>query len=165
MSGRLFTVAALGLIAAVWLGWDAGNVELPPRSAAPPLPWSLPKPVHVALAPALAELKSRHPWTGLFTLNAASVTGVARRVAKPAAAGAGPVPPSWRLAGIVERSDSRFALITSGAGPAARLAYLRVGDQLPDGSRLVGIAADSATIADAKTPARQRIYRLYGEKR
>ena len=168
---RLVAVAiAVLLAAALVLGWQAGDTPLPPPAKAEPAKWSLPKLTHSDATADLAVLKNRHPWSGLFTLGPTAAAPGGPAVpggnAAPGGPGAHPAaapPPSWRLAGVVERGEDRFALVAPGPG-TGELSYLRLGDRLPDGSTLVAIAPDSATTADAKSPARRRVYRLFGEK-
>jgi hypothetical protein len=161
--GRLLTVAALVLLAAaVVLGWQAGDAPLMPPPSADRAPWSLPPRPHSDAAAAMAALEARRPWGEVTSpAQAAAAAGAAGGAGQPNAAAASS---AWRLAGIVERGQDHFALIASGVGPGLHLAYLRVGDRLPDGSVLLRIATDSATIANAKASAQPRIYRLFGEK-
>jgi hypothetical protein len=152
---RLAIAVLVVFAGALVLGWGAGDATLPaaPTAAAPP--WSMPSPRPDDPSRDLALLTARHPWSA----------GAASDPAAAAAAAAAAAHPSWRLEGVVVRGRERFALVGAGTAAAAPLAYLRVGDRLPDGGVLVAIASDSATVRDPRLPAQPRVYRLFGEKR
>ena len=158
---RLAIPAAVIFVCAAALGWNAGDTEVPKTAPAPPIRWSLPQPVAADPAKDLVVIAGERPWKGEYAVTGSGLPGGGTASAGPAP----PAPPIWRLAGIVERGADSFALIVSGSGPERQVAYLRIGDALPDGSRLVALSRDSATAAGGKPPADgSRVYRLFGEK-
>jgi hypothetical protein len=152
-SPRLAVPIGIVFAGAVLLGWNAGDVAVPPPAPLPPIRWSLPRPRVAETAKDFAVVTAGRPWNRHSPLASGTRPGQGR----PGAAA-----PSWRLAGIVERGGAGFALIASGAGATAKLDYLRIGDRLPDGSVLLALGRDSATAAAGKS--RPRIYRLFGKK-
>lgn len=156
--GRLIRLGIpIGVIflCSVFLGWNAGDTPIPPAVRVAPAPWSLPQAEVPESAKDLAIVTSGHPW------NRGSASADAGASPAPAAAA-----PTWRLAGIIQRNDQRFALIASGPDAAAKLDYLGIGDALPDGSVLVDIMQDSAAVEGGKAPAAgRRVYRLFDKKK
>jgi hypothetical protein len=63
----------------------------------------------------------------------------------------------WRLSGIVDLNGKSWAVImTPGVGKAPPSSKSsKIGDELPDGSKLVAIAKTQITVADAKGQQRQ----------
>ena len=152
---RLAIPAALIFACAVVLGWNAGDTIVPMAAAPAPIRWSLPQPKADDAARDMAALTTAKPWHRDFP-------GLRPAAPTPGQAAAA----DWRLAGIVDRDEERYALVLSGAGAAAKIAYLQVGDTLPDGSVIVALTRDSAAAEGGKPPAHgHRIYRLFGEKR
>jgi hypothetical protein len=141
----VLTGAAVAVAAA--LGWQAGAMTRTARPE-PPAIWSLPSPRATDIDGALAILAARKPWGG-----SNSFTESEGPVALSAA---------WRLVGIVQRAEQRYALVLIGSGPAARLEYRAVGETLPDGSKLVQIDVDSVTSSSASPPPTgRRVLRLF----
>ena len=145
---QLGLLTAAAFIGALVLGWRAG--EIPPSAPAgeAPMDWSLPPAGARNIEHDLAVLTARKPWGGGDAF---------ADIENPA-----PVSAPWRLVGVVQRADQRFALIMVGSGPGAKLEYRAVGDVLPDGNVLVQIGDDSATSgADKSLAAGQRVHRLF----
>lgn len=137
------------LAAAATLGWQNGAIAGKPAAPPRPIAWSLPQSAARDPAGDLAMLEARHPWGG-------------RAAFRDIDAGPPPAQAPWHLAGIVERGDERLAMIFVGIGPAAKLEYRSLGENLPDGSVLVQIGADSATSERGKSSvAERRVYRLF----
>jgi hypothetical protein len=154
---RLAIPAGLIFACALFFGWNAGDTAVPRPPASPKIRWSLPHPRKEDAARDFALIMARRPW-GRGSLGGAG--------AQPGKGPKGAAPPSWRLAGIVERSGESMALILTGAGPAAKLEYFRVGDRLPDGTVLTALARDSATVDGTKPPhAGAHVFRLFDAKR
>jgi hypothetical protein len=152
----LLILAGSTLAVALALGWLSGEPPAPAAGAAANEGWALPQPAPPDVAGDVAELTRRHPWSATADARGGAAAG-APLVTGPQAA--------WRLAGIVERGDERFALLAFGASPAARIEYKRVGDSFPDGTTLIRVTADSATTEDTRSPAApEQTYRLFGKK-
>ncbi|HZT87012.1 MAG TPA: hypothetical protein VFA12_03515 [Stellaceae bacterium] len=131
------------------LGWNAGETTLPAMPTPAATPWALPPPNREDPGRDLAVLTQRKPWNpGLL--------GTAKTPQN--------APPSWRLAGIVRRGDSAFALIEIGSGAAAKLEYKRVGETLPNGGTLAALSADSAVVKDGKDSPGEKVYKLFDRK-
>ena len=142
-------------LCAMFLGWNAGDTPLPPAARMAPVPWSLPTAEVRESAKDLAIVTAGRPWNRGFA-SADAGASLAPAVAAP----------SWRLAGIIQRNDQRFALIASGPDAAAKLDYLGIGDALPDGGVLVDITQDSAAVEGGITAAAgRRVYRLFDKKK
>lgn len=110
--------------------------------------WSLPQAGSRDIERDLAVLTARRPWGGGEAF---------ADIENPA-----PVSAPWRLVGVVQRANQRFALILIGSGPGAKLEYRAVGDVLPDGNVLVQIGDDSATSGNDKSlTAGPRVHRLF----
>jgi hypothetical protein len=144
----ILTGAAVAI--AVVLGWQAGDVSQIAMRPEAPAVWSLPSPQAPDPDRALAILAARRPWGGSSSFSD-SETPI------PLSAGS-----AWRLVGIVQRADERYALILIGTGPTAKVEYRIVGDTLPDGTKLVQIDTDSATsTSDTSSLASRRVHRLF----
>jgi hypothetical protein len=113
------------------LGWRAGQTADPVAGPTAKEQLALTAPKEENVTKDLGALTSLHPWSGFVEQ---------QKPARPPP----PARPTWRLAGIVQRGDETYALITTSQGPAAKFEYRRVGETLPDGSILVQITADSA---------------------
>lgn len=94
----------------------------PPQLAPPPVP--------VDPAPALTKLSQSTLWGPL-----------APRSVSGAASGAAPLPPRWDLTGFYELTGKRFVVV-SFENQALPPQQLRLGDKLPDGSRIERIEPD-----------------------
>jgi hypothetical protein len=136
---RLAILGALVIAAGVWLGWRAGAMDDVETARLAKETWALSPPVREDPTRDLALLAARHPWRG-------PTEDRRERVQRP------PPLPRWRLAGIVQRGDEKFALITVEARPLPRYEYRRVGDTLPDGSILVQIMEDGAKTESHPSP-------------
>lgn len=146
---KVGVVAVILFAGAAALGWRAGFTLPPPQAVRPEAPWSLPPPQQNETNRDLAVLASRKPWG-----DASSVAEEHRQPVRP------PARLSWRLAGIIQRGGDTFALIAQGM--PAKFAYLRVGDALPDGSKLIEITADEAVAQGGKDDAHAKhVYRLF----
>jgi hypothetical protein len=143
--GVIFVCAAL-------LGWSAADTPVPPAPRVAAGSWSLPQVEARDPARDLAIITAGRPWD--------------RGIGSPDTGSAAAAAAGWRLAGIVERNDQRFALIASGPDTAAKLDYLSLGDSLPDGSVLVELTPDSAAVEGGKSAAAgRRVYRLFDKKK
>jgi hypothetical protein len=141
-------LTAIAVAAAAGLGWHVGDVSQIAMRPEPPAAWSLPSPRVADPEGNLAILAARKPWGGTSSFSESETPA-------PIAAG-------WRLVGIVQRADQRYALILVGSGPTAKVEYRAVGDTLPDGSKLVQIDDDSATSSSDKFPPNgRRVLRLF----
>ena len=156
---RLCVLGGVAVVLSAFLGWQAGETAVPagPRLAA--AKWALPTVAPEDPGKDLAALTARHPWSSV-----SGTTDVANGGNGPGAAPGTPAPVPWRLAGIVERADGRFALIANGQPGAIKFEYHIVGDKLSDGSRLVAITADSVVTEAAGSPGEQRVYWLFRGK-
>lgn len=132
----LWRLWALGLVAAVLA---VLNLQTPPSHDIAPavaarnesrLPNLAPPPVPVDPAPALAKLSQSTLWGPL-----------APRPPSGAAGGAAPPPPKWDLTGFFERTGTRFVIV-SFEQQALPTQQLKLGDKLPDGSRIERIEPD-----------------------
>ncbi|MCU0963889.1 MAG: hypothetical protein MUF08_02270 [Burkholderiaceae bacterium] len=94
------------------------------------LPHLAPPPVPVDPAPALTKLSQSTLWGPL-----------APRPASGAAGGAAPSPAKWGLTGFYERTGTRFVIV-SFEQQALPTQQLKLGDRLPDGSRIERIEPD-----------------------
>lgn len=147
---RLALLAAIAIVAAMFLGWQRGEMLVPPAAAPVAERWTLPAATEEDANKEMSFLSERHPWGGGRD--------------KP---GETPVGPdkinrtTWRLAGIVERTEGRFALVAIGPPGTANLEYRALGDQLPDGSRLVEITPDSATSEGVEPGAARHTFQLF----
>jgi hypothetical protein len=172
---RIGAAFGFAVLMALFLGWGSGYTPPPPLTRAAPEQWKLNPPAPPDAAKDLAALKARHPWSADMP-GAASAAGGAGGADGPGA----PADPKavWRLAGVIERGDERFALIAIGVEPSVTLEYKKIGDALPDGSVLVQITPNSATTGpskaapkdapnsiDAPDASGQHIYRLFGSKK
>jgi hypothetical protein len=123
---------ALG-VAAGWLR----AAEPPDLSGfkAPPETWKEPALRHIDPAKALATLTQHAIWGD-------SGPGAAAEAEKSAT-------PEWKLSGIVSQKGSPVAviLLPEPGKPAPRVQYIKIGEQLPDGSHLVDIARTAITVA------------------
>jgi hypothetical protein len=168
------------VLIALFLGWGSGYTPPPPLTRAAPEQWKLNPPAPPDAAKDLATLKARHPWSADLPGAAAGGAGGTGGAGGPGA----PADPQavWRLAGVIERGDERFALIAIGVEPSVTLEYKKIGDALPDGTVLVQITPNSATTGpseeapkdapkdaansiDAPDTNGQHIYRLFGSKK
>jgi hypothetical protein len=145
---QLGLLTAAAFVGALALGWRAGELPQSAPAGEAPTDWSLPAPGARDTERALAVLTARKPWGGGDSF---------ADIENPA-----PVSAPWRLVGVVQRENQRFALILIGSGPGAKLEYRAIGDLLPDGNVLVQIGDDSATSGiDKSSPAGQRVHRLF----
>lgn len=146
------------------LGWNAGEMTPPPPGPIAHDPWSLDQPTQADVTKDVGVLATLHPWAGIVEAK------------KPQAPEQRRAPPSWRLAGVVQRGDEKLALIATGKPPRISFEYKRVGESLPDGSILVQITSDSAktqksspSSAEAKSPSSETLasdshtYQLFGK--
>jgi hypothetical protein len=143
-------LAALAMAAAMFEGWQSGETVVSPAATPAGKHWALPATAVEDADKDMRFLTERHPW------------GAERD--KPGGAQVGPdkndkMP--WRLAGIVERADGRLALIAVGPPGAANLKYCAIGDNLPDGSRLVDITTESATSEGPDPGSSRRTLQLF----
>lgn len=153
-------LAALGTAAvaiAVFLGWQAGSMTVDPISLPPPGRWSMPAHPAENLARDRAILDARRPWGDPYASQSGGGPNGLATSARPGSAQA----LQWRLAGVVERPSGNFALIAKGPPRAEHLEYRAVGDKMPDGSTLVAITAESATVEGAGAEAERRVLRLF----
>ena len=143
-------LAVLVFAGAAALGWRAGRPEPAPQATAGATPWDLPRRIAANREHDAAILRARRPWGG-----AAAFRDI----------DAGPPAPGqpWTLVGTITRDAEQFALIRVGPGPAGPLEYRVVGDRMPDGSILDGIAADSITTRAAGGGA-PVVHRLFDKK-
>lgn len=155
---RLTVLAGVVMALAGFLGWQSGETPAPAAARPAPAKWTLPNFAPEDRVKDLAELNARHPWSN--PSGAAGAVGVGDKGRNTAQ---GP-PLQWRLAGIVERLDGKLALIATGQPGSLKFEYRNVGDQLPDGSTLVEITADSAVARSDGAPGEQRVYRLFRRK-
>ncbi|HUZ74928.1 MAG TPA: hypothetical protein VMU87_18230 [Stellaceae bacterium] len=137
---RLAVAAVLMIGSGIALGWRAGQTDVPPAAPIAKEKWSVKPPEREDPTRDLSVLTSLHPWTGFVE-------------ARREQAAAHKAPPAWRLAGIVQRGEEKFALIAMGQYPKPIFEYRRVGDSLPDGSILVQITSDSAKTKMHSAPA------------
>jgi hypothetical protein len=141
LAGSAMAIAAL-------LGWHAGDLSTVAMPSEAPVSWSLPPPQVADIDRDLAILAARKPWGGSKSFSDLETPP--------------PLVAAWRLVGIVQRGDQRYALIRVGPGPNAKVEYRGVGDTLPDGGRLVQIDTDSATSSsDNPSPTDRRVHRLF----
>jgi hypothetical protein len=141
---RLAILVVLATGVALFLGWQAGTTEIPRAAAPEPVHWTLPASAETDSAKDMAVLTARNPWNAAFAGGSITNKDAAARAAS-----------QWRLAGIVDRPDGKFALIAIGQ-PATKFEYRAPGDKLPDGNVLVELSNDSATIK-ADDPAAKPI--------
>ncbi len=134
---RLAVAAMLLVGSGVALGWRAGQIDVPPAAAIAKEKWSVTPPRREDPAKDLAVLASLHPWSG---------PAQAKRPENLR-------PPQWRLAGIIESGDEKYAIIAVGPAFKQRILYRRIGKSLPDGSILVQITADGAKTESHSAPA------------
>jgi hypothetical protein len=145
---QLGLLTAVAFAGALVLGWRAGEMPQSGPAGEAPMDWSLPPAGARDIEHDLSVLTARRPWGGGDAF---------ADIENPA-----PVSAPWRLVGVVQRANQRFALILIGSGPGAKLEYRAVGDSLPDGNVLVQIGDDSATSGnDKSSPASQRVHRLF----
>jgi hypothetical protein len=118
------------LAAAVWIQWQLIGVP-PPARPTPPKgddAWILPQVAPAQPQKAIEALNRTDPWGK----------------AEGAAAAAGP--PRWRIVGIVGRAEQRTLLISvDGQGEK----QLKVGDTLPDDTRIAAIGPFSLELQKA----------------
>jgi hypothetical protein len=140
-------LAALGLfVVGLAVGWqtavdgpDASGLK-PPRDE-----WSEPAAHGADTAKLVKDLDQHSLWgEGGAAASGPSDADKAAAEAKAAA--------EWRLSGIVVEDGKSWAVIlTPGVGKAPPHAQSsKIGDALPDGSKLVAIAKTAITVADAK---------------
>jgi hypothetical protein len=153
---RLCVLGGVAVALSAFLGWQAGETAVPAGPRPAPAKWALPTAVPEDSAKDVAALTARHPWSSQF----GTVDGANGSAAAPGT----PAPVPWRLAGIVERPDGRFALIANGQPGAVKFEYHSVGDKLPDGSTLVEITSDNAVTEAGGSPGEQRVYWLFRGK-
>ena len=67
-----------------------------------------------------------------------------------------PPPDAWHIVGIVIQGQDRFALIAQGEDPSRKY---RIGDTLPDGARITGIADDRLQVTNQQKTHTHNIYR------
>jgi hypothetical protein len=156
---RLCVLGGVAVALAAFLGWQAGETAVPASPRLAPAKWVVPTVVSEDPAKDVAALTARHPWSSLFD-TAAGANGANG----PGGAPGTPAPVPWRLAGIVERPDGRFALIANGQPGAIKFEYRSVGDKLPDGSTLIEITSDSAVTEAGGPPGEQRVHWLFRGK-
>lgn len=140
-------LAAVGLfVVGLAIGWqtavdgpDASGLK-PPRDD-----WSEPA-AHATDTAKLVKDLDQHSLWGEGGPAATGPTDAEKAAAEAKAAA------EWRLSGIVEQNGKSWAVImTPGVGKAPPHAQSsKIGDQLPDGSKIVAIAKTAITVADAK---------------
>lgn len=113
--------AALALIAATicWFG-----TSLPKQSSAAPAPaepWRLPQRADHNSQKSITAINARNLWGNLL------------------AAGSAPKAPEWHIVGITTAGAERFVLLAYEGKPVATL---KVGDALPDDTKIVQIETD-----------------------
>jgi hypothetical protein len=141
-------LTGVAVAGAAVLGWRAGEVSQTAVRPETPVVWSLPSPHADDTDSELATLAARKPWGGSNSFSESET---------PA-----PISGAWRLVGIVQRGEQRYALVAIGAGPTAKAEYRTLGDTLPDGSKLVQIDVDSVTSSSTPpVPADRRVLRLF----
>ncbi len=142
---RLWRLWALVLVAVVLA---ALTLRTPPSDEMPlvaaarkdaRLPTLAPPPVTVDPAPALNKLSQSTLWGPL-----------APRPASSAASGAAPRPAQWALTGFYELKGTRFVIV-SFEQQALPPQLLKLGDKLPDGSRIEQIEPDRARARRPRT--------------
>jgi hypothetical protein len=153
---RLATLGMLALlifVAAAVLGWRGGSAAGAAPAPADATAWDLP---HAKVSDADQDagvLRQRRPWGGQASFSDSET---------PSAAAGGT---SWRLAGIVERGNQWFALISIGGQSVERIEYRALGDPLPGGGKVMKVDADSVTVGGQGADPAGVIYRLFDAKR
>ena len=129
-----FIVFAAAILGGGALGWRDSSPPpalTQPRAASPP-PAS---PARYKPDADLAWLARRDPWG-------------ARATPAPAPAPAAVAQPSvarpWRLGGVMTWGGDTIAIVLGGPGVAPE--YRRIGENFPDGSRIVDIRSDGVTV-------------------
>lgn len=112
--------AALTLIAAAACWFGTGLPVHPLPKPTPPEPWQLP------------PVRGADSATATATINARNLWGVVATTTAPKA-------PEWHIVGITTQGSNRFVLLAYEGKP---LATLKVGDPLPDDSKIVQIEND-----------------------
>jgi hypothetical protein len=153
---RLGALSGIAVAVASFLGWQAGYTVVDPGPPLARTRWSLPGQVAEDPARDLAILTARRPWSDGFAGQAETGPDGQRGAAAGSAQAL-----QWRLAGVVERPDGNFVLIATGPPNAVKFEYRAVGDTLPDGSTLVEITSESATIQGAGKDAERRALWLF----
>lgn len=130
-------VIALAGFGAGWFGADA-RVDVKPL-VVPAEPWREPSVPTADPTVVSARLRMRSP----FGAEATPAPAAAESPREPAV--------SWRLSGIVadEHASAAVILITEQGQPGARAQYRYVGEELPDGSRIVEISVTGMTVEAA----------------
>ena len=126
----LWAALALVILASCWFGISPPHVTPPP--SLPPEAWSLPKIAQPDIKKDLDSIKTRNLW------------GIVSEVSTPK-------PPEWRILGVARTGPERFVLLALEGKPAETL---KVGDTLPDGTKIVQIDNDRFFIM---TPERKKI--------
>jgi hypothetical protein len=155
---RFVVLSVIAVAIATFLGWQSGYTIAETGAPLAPTRWSLPTPISEEPDKDLATLTGRRPWSGALPGTTQGETGANR----PATGSAGSAAAlTWRLAGLVERADGNFVLIATGPANAAKFEYRGLGDKLPDGSTLVEITVDHATVETGGTNRDRRVLRLF----
>lgn len=133
MNPAWFLIYASAILGGGALGWwppSAPSTLAQPRASAPPTGI----PARYAPDADLAWLARRDPWGA--------------RVAPAPAPAAAPAMPAitrpWRLGGVMTWGGDTMAIVLGGPGVAPE--YRRVGENFPDGSRIVDIRSDGVTV-------------------
>ena len=140
---RLLLATAGLLVAGLAIGWltaDSGSDTA--KLVAPPESWKEPALRHEDSAKQLANLTQHSLWGAGGPGTQTSSEDEQAEAAKLAAT-------QWRLSGIVNRHGASLAviLLPGAAKSPPRVQYNKIGDQLPDGSRIVEIARTTITVA------------------
>lgn len=126
----IFAAAILGGGAAGWRGSDPPPALAHPRSVLPPTQ----APDRSAPDADLAWLARRDPWGARVAPPPIPAAPTAQQaVARP-----------WRLGGVMTWGGDTMAIILGGPGVAPE--YRRIGENFPDGSRIVDIRSDGVTV-------------------
>jgi hypothetical protein len=140
-------LAAVGLfVVGLAVGWQTA-VDGPDASGLKPLrdDWSEPAAHAGDTAKLVKDLDQHSLWGESAPAAAAGPTAEEKAAAEAKAAA------EWRLSGIVDQNGKAWAVImTPGVGKAPpHVQNSKIGDQLPDGSKIVAIAKTTITVADA----------------
>jgi len=143
-------LVAVGLLAGgMGLGWMmAGDGKVGTSLVAPGEAWREPRVYPGDPAAALLSLAQHPLWQP-----PPKPPAVATAQADP--------PPSWRLSGILSDDDGSLRaiiLLTSGGRSPAQVQYRRVGDLLPDGSRIIEVSNTAITVESGDTQHSVRLF-------
>jgi hypothetical protein len=142
---RVRIAGGLVLLAAALLGWLSAGQSLTVDSAAGDERWVLPVWSSPNVAADQATLQQHRPW------GQAAVSAVS---ADKAQAG----PANFRLIGIIKRQGADLVIVSVEGGKSPE--YLKKGDSLPNGAKIIAIDATSVTLEKEGGQTVRRLFRL-----